>query len=313
MWAGLAIDPAAEARRIEAFLRRQVRRLGKRGVVVGLSGGLDSSACAYLCVRALGSRRVHALMLPERDSDSLNRAHAHLVAQQLSIPCEERDMTPLLQEVGIYDVVSAEVAGNRSLLQIGIRWIVRLSRRTIAYSWALGVYYNLNPGWLGRIIRRFAPGLLGTAFTFALTKPRLRMVLLYDAAARHNSLLVGTLDRTEWTMGFYEPHGDGAADLQLLAHLYKTQIRELARYLGVPAEIVDKPSSGDLAAGLPNETLLGLSYEQLDQVLYGLDQGLPEGDILAQASLSRRALREVRQAMQLAELRRSLPLQVAAE
>jgi NAD+ synthase len=307
VWAELAIDPACEARRIESFLRKQVRRLGKRGVVVGLSGGLDSSTCAYLCVRTLGRKRVHGLVLPERDSDPGNRAHAHMVAQQLGIRCQQRDLTPLLREIGIYRLVSPGLAGNRGLLETGIRWLVRLTRRTCAFSWAMGVYYNYRPGWLGRLVRCFLPGVLGSAFTFALTKPRLRMLILYDAAARHNSLVVGTLDRTEWTMGFYEPYGDGASDVQLLVHLYKTQIRQLARHLGVPAEIVDKPSSGDLAAGLPNEALLGLTYDQLDCALQGLHHCVARRDIRAQAGLSGRAMRDICQAIELAELRRSLP------
>jgi NAD+ synthase len=306
-WPGLSIDAAHEARQIERFLRGELRRLGKRKVVLGLSGGLDSSTCAYLCVRALGAGRVQGLVLPERDSHPENMAHARLVAERLGIPLEERDITPLLQQVGIYEAVSESIAANRGWLEASIRWLQRLTRRTSAYTWAMGMYYNQRPGWVGRWVRRLVPGWVGDAFTFALSKPRLRMVLLYHAAAQHNALLVGTLDRTEWAMGFYEPHGDGAADVQLLVHLYKTQIRALARHLGVPEEIVAKPSSGDLAAGLPNESLLGLTYGQLDAVLYGLDHGVPEGDIRARAGVSRRALRDIQQAMRIAELRRTLP------
>jgi NAD+ synthase len=236
-----------------------------------------------------------------------------MVAQQLRIPCQERDLTLLLREIGIYSLVSPGIAGNRSLLETGIRWLVRLTRSTCPFTWAMGVYYNHKPGLVGRLVRRFLPGVLGSAFAFALTKPRLRMLMLYDAAARLNSLVVGTLDRTEWTMGFYEPHGDGASDVQLLIHLYKTQIRQLARHLGVPAEIVDKPSSGDLAAGLPNEALLGLRYEQLDCALYGLDQGIPSREIRSRAGLSARALRDIRQAIELAHLRRALPARLSSD
>ena len=310
MWAGLQIDAAIVARQIAAFVCREIRHLGKRGVVFGLSGGLDSSTCAYLCVRALGVRRVHGLILPERDSDARNAAHARLVAERLGLRVEERDITPVLLQVGIYESVPASVAGNRSLLEAGIRWIVRLTRRASAYCWAMGVYYNQNPGLLGRLVRNCFPRVVGSIFTFALTKPRVRMVMLYHAAAMHNALVVGTLDRSEWTMGFYEPHGDGASDIQLLVHLYKTQIRELARYLGVPEEIVAKPPSGDLAAGLPNEALLGLSYEKLDGVLYGLNHGIPEREISRRTGVTRRAMRDICQAMAVADLRRSLPMRL---
>jgi NAD+ synthase len=306
-WAGFRIDAATKAREIEAFVRRETNRFGKRGVVIGLSGGLDSSTCAYLCVRALGARRVRGLILPERDSHRRSRLHAHQVAQRLGLRVEERDITPVLHEIGIYRPIPAGVAGNRSLLETGIRWISRLTHRISVYGWAMDLYYNQRPGLLARLVRRLFPRAVGSVFTFALTKPRVRMAMLYHAAAKDNAAVVGTLDRTEWSIGFYEPHGDGAADIHLLIHLYKTQIRELARFLGLPQEIVNKPSSGDLAAGLPNESIIGLSYEQLDRVLYGLHHGIAESEIRARAGVKRRAVNEIRRAMAVADLRRSLP------
>ena len=307
MWTGLQIDAASVARQIETFVRREVRRLGKRGVVIGLSGGLDSSTCAYLCARALGVERIYGLILPERDSDPRNFQHAHLVAQQLGIRVKEKNITPLLRETGIYESVSATAANSRALLECAIRWIARLTGHASVFTWAMGIYYNQHPGLLGRLIRRYAWGVGGSIFTFAMTKTRVRMVMLYHAAAVHNALVVGTTDRSEWTVGVYVIHGDGAADIELLIHLYKTQIRELARYLGVPHEIINKPSSGDLAAGLPNESVIGLSYAQLDHVLYGLNHGISETEIMARAGVTRRAIRDVRRAIAIANLRRSLP------
>ena len=93
-----------------------------------------------------------------------------------------------------------------------------------------------------------------------------------------------------------------------MRHLYKTQVRELARYLGVPETILNKPSSGDLGAGLPNEVVIGLSYEQLDAILSGLEQGLPEGMIARQSGVSRKALRAVQRAMRMASAREGLPV-----
>lgn len=310
LWAGLSIDAASVARQIEVFIRREVKRLGKRGVVIGLSGGLDSSTCAYLCARALGVKKIHGLILPERDSDPCNLSHARLVAQQLGMRVEEKDISPLLREIGIYRPIPAAAAGNRQLLETGIRWMAHLTGRASVVSWAMGVYYNQHPGLLGRLTRSSFSRVIGSIFTFALTKPRVRMVMLYHAAAMHNALVVGTLDRTEWTLGVYEVHGDGAADIALLIHLYKTQIRELARYLGVPQEIVNKPSSGDLAAGLPNEALIGLSYNQLDHVLYGLHHGVAHTEIMAGAGVTRRAIRDIRHAVEVANLRRSLPMRL---
>jgi len=131
---------------------------------------------------------------------------------------------------------------------------------------------------------------------------------LYHYAALNDYLVVGTTDRSEWSIGFYDKYGDAASDISLLRHLYKTQIRALARYLGVPEPIISKPSSGDLAAGLPNEVVIGLTYEQLDATLYGLEQELPEDSIAAQVGVSRKAVQAVRQAMQVAQVREGLPL-----
>ncbi len=307
LWAGLQIDAACAVRQIESFVRREVKRWGKRGVVIGLSGGLDSSTCAYLCVRALGAGRIYGLILPERDTDPQNVSHARLVAQRLGIHIVDKDITPLLSATGIYEPIPAEIAGSRHFLESSIRWIARLTGHASTFSWAMGIYCNQHPGLLGRMIRRCFWGVAGSILAFALTKPRVRMVMLYHAAAIHNALVVGTTDRSEWTIGVYEAHGDGAADIALLIHLYKTQIRELARYLGVPQEIINKPSSGDLAAGLPNESVIGLSYTQLDRVLYGLNYGIPEAEIMARARVTRRAIRDTQRAIAIANLRRSLP------
>ncbi len=104
---GLRLDPAVACREIEAFVRVEVRRLGKRGVVIGLSGGLDSTVCAYLCVHALGRRRVLALTLPERDSHPDNTRDAEEVARTLGLRVERVDLGPILARLGVYDIVSA--------------------------------------------------------------------------------------------------------------------------------------------------------------------------------------------------------------
>lgn len=151
---------------------------------------------------------------------------------------------------------------------------------------------------------------MGRIHAFAITKVRQRMVTLYFHAMLNNCLVVGTTDRSEWSIGFFDPYGDGASDLMLLRHLYKTQIRELARYLDVPARIVNKPSSGDLAAGLPNESAIGLTYEQLDSILWGINHGLSEDDIVTQTEVTPAAIGAVQKAMSIARLREAMPSQL---
>jgi NAD+ synthase len=305
---GLRIQPAAVCDEIVAFIRREVNRLGKRGVVLGLSGGLDSSVCAYLCARALPPQRILALLLPERDSDPTNLQHARKVAQALQLPVQEVQLSPLLQQIGVYDLASAELAANRRTLETAIAWVARLTGGPSAFSFGIGYTYASRNTFWKWLVRRFLWRYAGQIQAFVLTKVRLRMLLLYHYAALNDCLVVGTTDKSEWSIGFYDPYGDGASDLALLRHLYKTQIRELGRYLGVSEAILNKPSSGDLAAGLPNEAVIGLTYEELDVLLYGLEQGYPPGQLARQLPVSRAAVAAVQEAMQAANARQRLPL-----
>jgi NAD+ synthase len=303
----LHVDPVAACEEIVTFVRREVKRLGRRGVIIGLSGGLDSSTCAYLCARALGRRRVLGLLMPERDSDWLNMAHAQMVARELRLATRQVDLSPILGQIGVYGLVSAEAAADRPAIEAAVRWLERLALGTSAFSRGIAYAYGEGrPRW-ERFLRRLLWPRTGRVQAFALAKPRLRMLLLYHYAELNDCLVVGTTDRSELTIGFYERYGDGAYDIGLLRHLYKTQIQVLARYVGVPGQIVDKPSSGDLAAGLPNEILIGLRYEQLDLILCGLERRLPDDEIARQANTSRKSVRAVRQAIQVAHAREALP------
>ncbi len=304
----LRIDPASAAREIEALVRTAVARFARRGVVLGLSGGLDSSASAYLCQRALGAGRVLAFILPERDSDPTNMRHAELVAETLHLPTTRIDVTPLLAALGVYELASRQLAADRSAIEAGIRWLARLSGQPSAFTAGISLLYPAGQTWRGRLAHRLLRRPAGRIHAFAIGKVRTRMIVLYHHAMVNDCLVVGTTDKSEWSIGFYDRYGDGASDVALLRHLYKTQIRELARYLGVPQEIVDKPSSGDLAAGLANEAAIGLSYEELDAALWAMEHGWPDERIVAEAGISAAALAAIRQAVRVARIREEMPL-----
>lgn len=287
---GLAIDPEAESKRIVAFIAHAVEELGKKGAVLGLSGGLDSAVMAYLCVRALSPERVCGLILPERDSDPRSLEDARKVAKELRIEAEEIELTPILSALGTYWPIPRFTA--RPWL---VRWIYKRIKRRKKVSYLI---HSLGPP-------AECPEFSFAAF--ALPKLRLRMILLYQRASRRDYAVLGTTNRTEWEVGHYDRYGDGACDIEPIRHLYKTQVRELARYLGVPKEVIEKPPFPDLIPGITDELTLGMSYTELDPILLFLSQGASDEEVIAALGVNKKAVIEVRKAMGHARRMRALP------
>ena len=287
----LAINPKQEAERICSFIARALGKLGKKGVVIGLSGGLDSAVVAYLCVRALSPKRVLGLILPERDSDPRSMGDARGLVQELGIEAEEIDLTPILSALGAY----------RPIPRIFARpWLVRAIYKR--FKKKKGVSY---------LIHSLGPPAERPEFSFAsfaLPKLRMRMIMLYQYANRRGYAVVGTTNRTEWEVGHYDRYGDGACDIDPIRHLYKTQVRGLARYLGVPAAIIEKPPSPDLIPGITDELTLGISYAEIDPILSLLAQGATDNEVVQAVGVAKEAVVEVHRARDQARMVRELPL-----
>ncbi len=304
----LEFDPQAEIERITAFIRSEVSRRGAHGVMIGISGGLDSTVCAYLCIRALGVNRVHALMLPERDSDERLHRMGHFVTQVLGLRAREMDLTDLIDHLGLYEGLTREPMGNRKMTDRIMAALRRLSGAPVLFSWMQAYAFGERRGLSTALLRSRLWGYAGQVQAFILGKVRARMLVLSIQAAHLDCLVVCTTDRSEYSIGLYDPHGDGAGDLALLRHLYKTQIRELGRALGVPEEILTQPSSADLLAGLPNENAIGLRYEWLDRILAGISMRLDDEAIAGRLDLRAKQVAEVRAACALADARRGFPV-----
>ena len=303
----LIINCRHEEQRIIDFIPKAVARLHKKGAVIGLSGGLDSSLCAYLLERALGKRKILALLLPERDSSPVHHRHARMVADNLGLKTIEIDMTRTLKDIGVYGI-GPEKVENEVEYARGIRKRMEKNARGFHYhtylSDVMGAAYGSHTSRMWSVVKRMIPKEAKAAFIF--TKVRLRMLYLSFYAWQYDYAVIGTTDKSEYAAGIYDPHGDGANDITLLRHLYKTQIRQLAEHVGLPADIISKPHTADLYGNIPHETTLGISYEQLDMLLYATSKGRPVDQL---AGIAQRGdLENVKRCMESARLARSLPL-----
>lgn len=223
----LKIDAARVERKLTKFIRKKVFDAGADGVVIGLSGGIDSSVTAALSTRALGPKKVLGISLPEMGvSDPGDVDDARLVAEHLGIEFRVVDIAPVVKAVRDQVKFSPEA---------------RLPNANIL--------------------------------------PRVRMVVLYYYANLLNRLVMGCSNRSELRTGYFTKYGDGAADLAPLGALYKTQVRELAAYLGIPRQIIDKVPTAGLWRGQTDEAELGISYKNLDMILIALDLGLKPAEI----------------------------------
>lgn len=205
------------AERISTWIRERVEEAGAEGVVLGMSGGIDSSLTAVLAKRGLGDRML-GLIMPCH-SNSTDVEHARRVAAKFGIRTEHVDLTP------VFD----------------------------------------------RLVK--ALPLIGDRMAVANLKPRLRMTVLYYFANSRNYLVAGTGNRSEIKVGYFTKYGDGGADILPLGDLLKTQVRELARELGIPEEIITKPPSAGLWEGQTDEREMGISYDELDRTLVAIESG----------------------------------------
>src|SRR6267143_4734917 len=275
----LDIDCAAETALIGARLVEIVGRvLRRRGVVVAVSGGIDSSVCAALAAKAFGRERVLALLLPEHDSSSDSTRLGRLVAERCGLEYRVEDIGPALEAIGCYRW--RDEAIRRVFLAYGAGW-----RSKIVIAGAQGglTYFKLvvqSPLGETREERMGAQEYLQVVAATNF-KQRLRKTLEYFHADRLNYAVIGTPNRLEYDQGFFVKLGDGAADVKPIAHLYKTQVYALARHLGLPGEVCSARPTTDTYS-MPqgqDEFYFGLPSEQMDLALWALNHGVSPGEL----------------------------------
>ncbi|HEY0511553.1 MAG TPA: NAD+ synthase [Thermoanaerobaculia bacterium] len=224
--ARLALNATLAVEVLTSFIRDAVETSGTQGVVLGLSGGIDSSLAAALAARALGPEHVHGFLLPYRTSSAESERDARAVAAHLGVPHQALDISPM---VDAYFAIETEAPADRRGNKMA----------------------------------------------------RERMTILFDQAKKLDALVLGTSNKTEILLGYSTVFGDNASSLNPLGDLYKCQVWQLSRHLGLPAEVIDKAPSADLWPGQTDEGELGFSYEMADEVLYLLfDMGLRPEEVV---------------------------------
>jgi NAD+ synthase len=266
----LQINCVKTALEIEEFIKSKVESLKRRGVVLGLSGGLDSTVVAYLSVRSLGKDKVFALFLPERDSSPESKKDAFLVADKLGIKLEMKSLTESLKNLGTYSTPAAKTMKSRLPTRLLHQSLSKIMSRSFFLENLKGSSYNL----------------MNQVVAFYRIKHRMRMVTLYQYAELHNLAVSGCANKTERMVGFFVRYGDDSGDILPIVHLYKTQVQQLGEYLQVPERILKKAPTPDLFPGLTDEELMGIKYEELDPVVYHLEKNIPPKEISQLLSLS---------------------------
>jgi NAD+ synthase len=288
----LRIDPAAAAGQIVQTLRRQVLKdLHRRGVVIGLSGGIDSTVVAALCVRAVGAGKVLGILMPEQDNDPDSLRLGKLAAAELGIESVVEDITPILAGAGCYRRRDEFI--RRMFPEYGPGFRSKIATRK-AGGYNVSYLVVETPDGTRKQARMPLDVYLGIVSATSM-KQRTRKQLEYYHADRLNYAVAGTPNRLEYDQGFFVKNGDGAADVKPIAHLYKSQVYQLAEYLGAPEEIRARPPTTDTysLAQTQEEFYFGIPLQKLDFCVYAVDHGVSCAQAAPVVGLSEEQVEEV--------------------
>ncbi|MEE3325761.1 MAG: NAD(+) synthase [Myxococcota bacterium] len=269
--------PAATDEIVSSIKSTVLKQFRKRGAVVGISGGIDSSVVAALCVRALGPERVHLLLMPEGESASTDESTqlGRSLAQSLGIEPELEDITPVLEGTRCYERRDAAI--REVIPDYGPGWKSKIVLPSVIQSDQFRIFSVVAHSPSGEEIKaRLKPdGYLGIVAATNF-KQRTRKMMEYYHADRLNYAVAGTPNLLEYDQGFFVKGGDGLADFKPIAHLYKSQVYQLAEYLGVPEEICSRPPTTDTYS-LPQsqeEFYFSLPYDKMDLCLWARNHGV---------------------------------------
>ncbi len=274
------IDAAAYVERLCDFIRESQSTLTRDGILVPLSGGLDSSTVLLLCRRAVGSDHVVALLMPERQGNPEAAGFCRMVTEQFHIKALTRDISDLLSRLGTYSFVLSAIP-SRSAQD----WVARHYMKSSQQN----PFLHLAGGRANHLERK--------GFASYNSKHRIRLVTEYLVAEEQNYLVAGCAHKSEDMVGLFVKFGvDDNADIMPLKNLYRSHIIQLAAFLGVPSVILNRTPNPDIIPGVSDKyvDILGLPCDTLDLVLWGIDHGMEDEAISRQLGLGPAKIREIR-------------------
>jgi len=272
----LIIDAEKEVEKIAKHLRNFLtNQLKRRGLIVALSGGIDSSVTTALSAKALGPDRVLALLMPEQHSSDDTLELSSSVANHFGVNKVHEDISNILKSVGFYKRYDEAV--QMIIPEYGDGWKSKIVTPNVIESKGFNLFSLIAQSPDNTIIKKRLPLRAYLEIVAATNfKQRIRKMLEYYHADRLNFAVTGTPNRLEYDQGFFVKLGDGAADVKPIAHLYKTQVYQIAEYLGVPEKIRKRPPTTDtysLSQG-QDEFYFSLPYDKMDLCLYGKNNGI---------------------------------------
>jgi len=291
----LIVDPEAETNRIIGFLQNQMASFRRDGIVLGLSGGIDSALCAEFCVRALGRDKILGLILPEKESNPVSKEFALLQAKKLGIETEIIEITSLLEAFNTYGkrdkFVKKVFPEYKNHNKIKITLPSNLLTKDSFNFFTLTVDDGKGNLQSKRLNKERLNGIVAATNT----KQRARLMNLYYYAERRNYLVCGTTNRTEMLQGFFVKYGDGGVDMEPIAHLYKTQVFQLAEHLEVIKKIRDRiPGPDTYSCDVSDEEFFfRIPFDNLDLLLYAWENKIPLEEISKTMNLTEQQVNRV--------------------
>jgi len=258
-----------------------LKNFKRKGVVIGLSGGIDSALISELCVKALGKEKVVGLLLPEKESNPVSLQYGLKQAEKMGIQTINEDITDHLISLKVYERRDNVIKQLFPEFAHSYRFHVTLPQNLLEQD-----RLNYHSITIADANGKSQAKRLSSKEWLEISacqniKQRVRMIQLYYYAEKNNYLVAGTTNKTEAMQGFFVKFGDGGVDIEPIAHLYKTQVYQLANYLGVIQEIIDRSPSPDTYS-LPvsdKEFYFCIDYELLDLLLYAYENNVPKNEI----------------------------------